>query len=199
MSADELKELTDSIRERGLIEPIELFEGKVLDGRHRLKACAAAGCEPRFVEFTGGDPWLRVWDRNGARREFTGGAAQKYAVWRILKTGSDEWQALQNKVAEQANAARSEKAKARPRKEDGTLASAPTDGGLTGSKQKGSSNAGAKAKATAAGVSHVTVGTVRSELESIGQFDQCERETKDGRTYPAERERPSGSDTLPPW
>jgi ParB-like chromosome segregation protein Spo0J len=44
------------------------------------------------------------------------------------------------------------------------------------------------------GVSHVTVGAVRSELESIGQIDQCPgRQTSDGRTYPSERkprERP---------
>jgi hypothetical protein len=47
-----------------------------------------------------------------------------------------------------------------------------------------------KRLAESLGVSHVTVGTVRSELESIGQIDQCAKETSDGRTYPAERERP---------
>ena len=39
----------------------------------------------------------------------------------------------------------------------------------------------------ALGVSHVTVGTQRKHLESIGQIDQCVRETKDGRLYPSER------------
>ena len=38
------------------------------------------------------------------------------------------------------------------------------------------------------GVSHVTVGTARKELESIGQIVQCDRQTKDGRIYPAERQ-----------
>ena len=37
------------------------------------------------------------------------------------------------------------------------------------------------------GVSHVTVAARRNELESIGQIDQCSRQTIDGRTYPAQR------------
>lgn len=155
MSADEFAELRASIRDRGLIEPIELYEGQVLDGRHRLQACIDEHCEPRFVEFSGGDPWLRVWDRNGARREWSGGAGQKYAVWRSLKAGSDEWAARQKSIQDAANAARSEKAKARPRNDDGTLTSAPTLSGRTGTR--GSSNKGSKSKAAAAGVDRGTV------------------------------------------
>lgn len=155
MSADEFAELRASIRDRGLIEPIELYEGQVLDGRHRLQACIDEHCEPRFVEFSGGDPWLRVWDRNGARREWSGGAGQKYAVWRSLKAGSDEWAARQKSIQDAANAARSEKAKARPRNDDGTLTSAPTFSGRTGTR--GSSNKGSKSKAAAAGVDRGTV------------------------------------------
>lgn len=34
---------------------------------------------------------------------------------------------------------------------------------------------------------HVTVAARRNELESIGQIDQCSRQTIDGRTYPAQR------------
>ena len=41
------------------------------------------------------------------------------------------------------------------------------------------------------GVSHVTVGTQRRELESIGQIDQSSRKTKDGRIYPAIRKPPT--------
>lgn len=37
------------------------------------------------------------------------------------------------------------------------------------------------------GVHHTTVGTQRQELESIGEISQCQRETADGRTYPAQR------------
>ena len=37
------------------------------------------------------------------------------------------------------------------------------------------------------GVDHKTVAKVRSESESIGEIPQCDRETSDGRIYPAAR------------
>ena len=37
------------------------------------------------------------------------------------------------------------------------------------------------------GVDHKTVSAKREELESIGEIPQCNRQTSDGRTYPAER------------
>lgn len=40
--------LVEDIRAHGLNEPIELYGGKVLDGRNRLKACIEAGVTPRF-------------------------------------------------------------------------------------------------------------------------------------------------------
>ena len=118
------------------------------------------GVEPQFREFTGGDPYMRAWDRNGARREWVGGAVQKYAVWRILKAGSEEWATLHNKVKEQANTARSEKSKGNK----SASKAKPENGGATDSgttvlepapkpKPKRSSDA----KATAAGVDRGTV------------------------------------------
>ena len=37
------------------------------------------------------------------------------------------------------------------------------------------------------GTDHKTVGTQREYLESIGEIPQCDRQTSDGRTYPAQR------------
>jgi len=51
MDADALRELTDDIKKQGLLEPIVLFEGKVLDGVHRQKACLMAGIEPHYLKF----------------------------------------------------------------------------------------------------------------------------------------------------
>ena len=48
MSADEFRGLCDDIRTNGLIEPIVLYEDRVLDGRHRYRACIETGIEPRF-------------------------------------------------------------------------------------------------------------------------------------------------------
>jgi hypothetical protein len=41
----------DDIRQNGLVEPVALLDGLVLDGRNRLRACEIAGVEPRFVEW----------------------------------------------------------------------------------------------------------------------------------------------------
>ena len=50
---DELQSLTDDIRAHGLLDPIVLFERRILDGRNRAAACESAGREPRYVEFEG--------------------------------------------------------------------------------------------------------------------------------------------------
>ncbi|CAG9172106.1 hypothetical protein LMG23992_02120 [Cupriavidus laharis] len=41
------------------------------------------------------------------------------------------------------------------------------------------------------GVDGKTVGAVRAKLESIAEIPQCDRQTKDGRSYPAERATPA--------
>jgi ParB-like chromosome segregation protein Spo0J len=53
LSADALSELAADIKANGLHQPVVLYQGKVLDGRNRLKACRQAGVEPRFINFTG--------------------------------------------------------------------------------------------------------------------------------------------------
>lgn len=48
-------ELVEDICARGLREPIVLKGELVLDGRNRLRACEAAGVEPRFRQYEGED------------------------------------------------------------------------------------------------------------------------------------------------
>jgi ParB-like chromosome segregation protein Spo0J len=50
---DELQSLIDDIRAHGLLDPIVLFEKRILDGRNRAAACESAGLAPRYVEFQG--------------------------------------------------------------------------------------------------------------------------------------------------
>lgn len=56
MSADQFRRLSADIKANGLNHEIILLEGKILDGRHRFKACLAQGVVPRFRQFREGDP-----------------------------------------------------------------------------------------------------------------------------------------------
>ena len=70
---DELQDLTDDIRAHGLIDPIVLFEGMILDGRNRAAACERAGIAPHYVQFGGGreDALILVVSHNLKRRHLT--------------------------------------------------------------------------------------------------------------------------------
>lgn len=69
LEAGDLRELADDIRKHGLIEPIVMLDGKVLDGRNRLAACNLANVSPRFVQWGGtGDPVDWVLSVNLRRR-----------------------------------------------------------------------------------------------------------------------------------
>jgi protein gp37 len=58
MSDSEFQELKGDISGSGLLEPIVMFEGKILDGRHRYKACLQLGIEPWFKDYDGPDSAL---------------------------------------------------------------------------------------------------------------------------------------------
>jgi hypothetical protein len=73
MKDSELRDLADDIREHGLLEPIVMFEGKVLDGRNRQQACELAGVEATYVEWepNGQAPTEYVLSKNLLRRHLT--------------------------------------------------------------------------------------------------------------------------------
>jgi len=68
MGETELAELADDIKANGLIEPIVLCNGQILDGRNRYLACQVAGVEPHYEAWTGGDPLAYVVSKNLKRR-----------------------------------------------------------------------------------------------------------------------------------
>jgi hypothetical protein len=80
LSDADLSDLASDIAENGLLEPIVLHEGLVLDGRNRLAACERAGVEPRFVEWNGdgGTPLRYVLSHNLHRRHLT--TSQRAAI-----------------------------------------------------------------------------------------------------------------------
>jgi ParB-like chromosome segregation protein Spo0J len=53
MFGAEFEELKADIKERGLIEAIWLYDGKIIDGRNRYRACVAEGVTPSFREWDG--------------------------------------------------------------------------------------------------------------------------------------------------
>jgi ParB-like nuclease domain len=68
---DELKALAEDIKAKGLTEPITLYEGKVLDGRNRYRACNLSEVELRpdhFTQFEGDDALGFVVSKNLRRR-----------------------------------------------------------------------------------------------------------------------------------
>lgn len=76
MSMLEQADLASDIHAHGLRSPIVLFDGQVLDGWHRYRACLSSGVEPRFVKFPEGeDPVAFVRSQNYHRRHLS--ASQK--------------------------------------------------------------------------------------------------------------------------
>jgi N6-adenosine-specific RNA methylase IME4 len=64
----EFDRLVADISENGLLNPITLHEGMILDGRNRARACEVAGVAGRYIEFDGKDAAAFVLSQNLARR-----------------------------------------------------------------------------------------------------------------------------------
>lgn len=65
----EFDELVADIKTNGLHEPIWIYQGEILDGRNRYRACIAGGVEVRTREYMGDSPVAFVWSLNGTRRQ----------------------------------------------------------------------------------------------------------------------------------
>lgn len=74
MNTEQIDELADDIRKNGQQTEIELYDGKIIDGRNRYKACVKAGIEPKFCDVTEiGDPIRYVLSMNLHRRHLDPG------------------------------------------------------------------------------------------------------------------------------
>lgn len=71
MSDSEFQALRDDIEQYGQREPIWLYEGKVIDGRHRLRACEELGRAPRTEVYDGFDATAFVVSLNLHRRHLS--------------------------------------------------------------------------------------------------------------------------------
>jgi len=113
-------ELVADIATNGQRETIKLYQGTVLDGRNRLKACQELGLTPKTATLPDDtDPWSYVWSLNGTRRDLVD--EQRYLIWKHCHEQSETYQAELAHIREEANRKRSEATKGRERAEDGTL------------------------------------------------------------------------------
>jgi len=71
MDSDDFEALKQDIKEKGLIEPIVLYRGKILDGKHRYRACLELGIEPMWIEHVSNNPLGFVISMNRHRRHLT--------------------------------------------------------------------------------------------------------------------------------
>jgi hypothetical protein len=95
---EEFKGLVKSIKEYGLFDPILVWQGKIVDGRHRHKACIESGVEPEYEYLVDEVPFDKVRDRvvgaNILRRHLTTGQramiAAALANMTVGGTGSNQ-------------------------------------------------------------------------------------------------------------
>lgn len=73
LDEEELATLTADIKANGLVHPLIVKDGLLIDGRNRREACRRAGIEPTTVELNGQDPALYILSANINRRHLTKG------------------------------------------------------------------------------------------------------------------------------
>ena len=73
MAGDEYAKLCDDIKTNGLKHAIATYDGMILDGGNRYRACLDVGIEPSFIEFDGSDIVAFVLSMNFHRRHLSPG------------------------------------------------------------------------------------------------------------------------------
>jgi hypothetical protein len=73
ISPGDLDRLTEDIAANGVNEPLDMYQGKVLDGRNRLAVASVTGTPVRLRDFEGDEDAAKalVWSANVARRQLS--------------------------------------------------------------------------------------------------------------------------------
>ncbi len=91
LQEDDIQSMAEDIRTNGQATAIALYQGMILDGRNRYRACQIANVDPKTRDYTGKDPVAFVLSLNLHRRHLT--TSQRAAVAANianLKNGSNQ-------------------------------------------------------------------------------------------------------------
>jgi N6-adenosine-specific RNA methylase IME4 len=80
ITGDEFVALKQDIKDNGLLEPIWMLDGMILDGRNRFRACQEVGVKPIFREYEGDEPAAFVISLNLKRRHLDKSQSATVAV-----------------------------------------------------------------------------------------------------------------------
>lgn len=97
----ELNSLKNNIQEYGLIQPIVLYEDKILDGRNRYRACREIGVEAKYETFTGAYEEALQYSNslNASRRHLSSGQKAVIAALEVIATRDSDTKNLSIKKA----------------------------------------------------------------------------------------------------
>ncbi|MEX2106550.1 MAG: ParB/RepB/Spo0J family partition protein [Solirubrobacterales bacterium] len=101
MTDTEFAELKADIEANGLREPITMYEGKILDGRHRARACEELGIEVLTRDYSGDEPVVFVVSMNVHRRHLHAGQKAEIAR-RVLPQLREEAKRRQSEAGAKA-------------------------------------------------------------------------------------------------
>lgn len=188
MNASHLAELTKSIQAEGQLLPIVMCDGLVLDGRNRWLACRKLGIRPKTQDFHG-NPWAHAWSLNGQRRDLV--AEQRYLIWRKCNENSEQWQAEQQHITDEANRKRAEATREQPRTPGGARL---TEKQVTG--QIDPPPDGHSKRQAAAVQAEVTPSTVKRADTLADNRPDLAKQVRQGTMKPAEAHRQMKRDAV---
>lgn len=97
MDGADFEALKADIRANGLHQPIVFYEGQILDGGNRYRACVELDITPAAIEYAGTDPLGFVFSANARRRHLTPG---QYAA---IVASAQNWELAQARGGDGSN------------------------------------------------------------------------------------------------
>ena len=200
MADDEYLALRESIRAGyDANKPIELFDGQILDGRHRYQACQDEGIEPTFIPLIGINPFDYVRKVHEGRRSWLNGVQKAMVIGGLIEKAG-EFEEARQRIRDEANRKRADAANAR-RDESGKLTMKPVVPQSEGQQAKNGPNPDQKpardhtkkhAQSSATAMAKA-IGTSRANVERAAAIKRASpeiaRKVETGEITPTEAQR----------